>query len=271
MQDTENANPLSEGDERFIEPDEMPGLPEDMDPLPETIKPKIPEVDAVPPPPETTDTPEGETGEPIVEAPPPEDSPPVEEKAEESKARRFFRKFIRWTAGLLIIFGLGLIIGIFVLYRPAVQEAENNSRLMMADLDSANGQILELENQVSDLKSQISSLQPLKERNSDLTAEQKDLNLHIAILDARVDVAGALLALSEGDSAQALIVLAKTAKTLETINGLLETDQQEVITTLKQRLDLVMGEVDDDPFAARSDLEVLATKLLQLEDSLFTE
>ena len=122
---------------------------------------------------------------------------------------------------------------------------------------------------VSNLNAEIDSLQPLKERNDALLDENRKLELHIAILDARVDVANAQLALEMDDNAQARIILNQTSLALNKIEELLEIDQKEVVSDLKQRLSLVMDELDDDPFAAKSDLDVLETKLLQLEDSLF--
>ena len=142
---------------------------------------------------------------------------------------------------------------------------------MTIELTDADTQVAGLENQIADLETQITSLQPYKDLNDELVAEQQALNLHIAILDARVDVANALLALSEENPAQVRVVLAKTTETLDTINSLLDSAHQEVVSSLKERLELVLTEVDDDPFAAQSDLDVLGTKLLQLQDSLFSK
>jgi hypothetical protein len=240
------------------------------------MKPKIPEVaafDRTTDAPDLGDAPDQGDGHPedlSPTSPAPEVSP-VESDTAESKTRRFFRKFIRWTAGILIVFGLGFLTGIFLLYRPAAQEAERNSELMTIELTDADTQVAGLENQIADLETQITSLQPYKDLNDELVAEQQALNLHIAILDARVDVANALLALSEGNPAQVRVVLAKTTETLDTINSLLDSAHQEVVSSLKERLELVLTEVDDDPFAAQSDLDVLGTKLLQLQDSLFSK
>jgi hypothetical protein len=265
MKDTENENQNSEGDKTTTGPD-IPASPEKYEHLLKAIGSEDTKETTGPAAPDETGIGEGEAAESTTEGPIAADIPRAE-----SKTRRFLRKLIRWTAGILIIFGLGLVTGILVFYRPAAQEAESKIQGLTAELESANANIGDLENQVSDLQAQISSLQPLKDKNDQLLGEIADLNLHFAIVDARLDVTRAVLALGEDDRAQARIILDKTVKTLTTINDLLDPDQQEVVTAMKQRLTLVMNEVDEDPFAAQSDLDVLGTKLLQLEDALFTE
>ena len=257
MQDNENMNPTPDGKETFADPEELESLDESM-------KPKIPGVDAFVPKPDTSEKNDVQTDDAFPASPAP-DVLSVETEVAESKTRRFFRRLIRWAAGVLIVFGLGFLTGIFLLYRPATKEAERNSEMMGIELQDADGRSAGLEIQIADLETQITSLQPYKDLNNDLVAEQEGLNLHIALLDARIDVANALLALSEGNPAQVRVVLAKTTETLDTINSLLEPDQQEVASSLKERLVLVLAEVDEDPFAAKSDLDVLGTKLLQLQ------
>ena len=43
---------------------------------------------------------------------------------EESRVRIFFRRLIRWTAGLLIVFGLGFITALFAIYYPKVNQLD---------------------------------------------------------------------------------------------------------------------------------------------------
>ncbi len=189
----------------------------------------------------------------------------------ESKSRRFFRHLIRWTAGTLIVFGLGLLTAIFLLYRPAVQNAETDRQTMQAEMDQAHEQIADLENQVASLLDRIAALESLEEANAQLLDAQGSLNLHIAILDARLDITSALLALSEQDSAHALVILDQTAATLDQIGQFLTPEQLNTITNMKQRLELTLTEIENDPYAAKSDLDVLATNLLQLQDALISD
>lgn len=69
--------------------------------------------------------------------------------------------------------------------------------------------------------------------------------------------------------ADARLVLNKTTTTLKTLQGMLPPDQQKVATDMQNRLILVVGELDSNKFAAQSDLNVLETSLVQLENILF--
>lgn len=268
MQDTDNLDPISTGDESMTNPTDENSIDDIFD--------EVPSLDE-----SQTSPVEDERSSQLLEEPladegepsgfPPSDEGTLEGEVEESKGRRFFRKFIRWTVGLLIVFGLGLLTGIFLLYQPATRENSQNVAQWTVEMDAANAQIADLQDQISDLNEQVLALEPLKDANNELLAAQDGYQLHIAILDARVDVTSALLAMAGGEDAVARITLEKTAGTLDKISKLLEADQREVITSMKGRLDLVMGEIDEDPYAAQSDLDVLSTNLLQLEDSLFKE
>ncbi|MBE9524806.1 MAG: hypothetical protein IMY76_06880, partial [Chloroflexi bacterium] len=67
----------------------------------------------------------------------------------------------------------------------------------------------------------------------------------------------------------ALLALEKTDETLALIKSLLPVEQRDVVVAMEQRLELVLTEIAEDPYAAGSDLNVLATSLLQLEDATF--
>lgn len=281
MQDMDDIKPKPEEDEEFAGSeagenegdlfefsDEKPSG--DLESSPGVSMPETPDEEIVPPAQEEADVSEDESIESVEEGEFVEDKP-IADKAVESNARRFFRRLIRWTTGLLIIFGLGLLTGIFMIYRPAMGESENAVRQITADLEAANDKILDLQTQISDLKTQIADLEPLEDANAELLAAQDDFRLHIAILEVRVDVASARLPLMAAESAQARVILVKTGESLDLIHELLDPDQQDVAVAMTERLNLVLSEIDDDPYAAESDLDVLATKLLELEDALFSD
>jgi len=255
MQDIEN--PIPKENKTSMVPDDMPTPPEGVEPINIETAAEGEGDEELPSPLE-----DGETfGEEAL----------AEAVKGESKVRVFFRKLLRWTVGLLIVFGLGLVTGILALYRPATQKADQETRQQQIELQDANTQILDYENQILGLEDQVASLQALQVKNDELLAAQNGFKLHIAILDARLDISRAMLALSKDDTAAARIILDKTSGTLDTITSLLAPGQQAVVTAMKQRLALVMSELEDDVYAAQSDLDVLATNLLQLEDALFTE
>lgn len=188
----------------------------------------------------------------------PEEEAP-EEAVEESKARRFFRMALRWVLGVLIVFGLGYLTAIFALYRPTTQK-----------LGQTRGELEAARDQINSLEARVEELKPLETENAELLAAQEEHELHIAILNARLDVAMARLALVQEDIAKAQITLRNTDQTLAKIKSLLPEAQSEIVTAMEERLELTLSEIEDDPYAAQSDLDVLATNLLQLEDSLFS-
>ncbi len=192
-----------------------------------------------------------------------------EEPKQESRVRRFFRALVRWTLGLLIVFGLGFLAAVYLLYRPEVQSNRELSSQIQSEQQVAAEQAAELENQIGVLEAQIEDLQPLATENEQLIAVQDGFDLHISILDARLDVSNALLALAVDDPARARVALERTGDALTKVSGLLPEDQREIVTALQQRLDLVLDEMEDDPYAAQSDLDVLAKSLLEMEDALF--
>jgi hypothetical protein len=197
-----------------------------------------------------------QAGEEEIEQP--EEEAP-EEAVEESKARRFFRQALRWVLGVLIVFGLGYLTAIFALYRPTTQK-----------LGQTRGELEVARDQIDTLEARVEELKPLEAENEELLAAQDEYELHIAILNARLDVAMARLALVQGDIAKAQITLRNTDETLAKIKNLLPEAQSDIVTAMEDRLELTLSEIEDDPYAAQSDLDVLATNLLQLEDSLFS-
>jgi len=196
------------------------------------------------------------TTEPITDAAPL--APELEEPKPESKARVFFRKLFRLTLGFLIIFGIGFAVAAYTIYKPAV--AEQNRTV---------GELEDAQAQITDLGAQISTLQSAAVESDAKLAVQSNFELHVAVLNARVDVANASLMIVEDNAAGALLALEKTDETLTRIKSLMPVEQGEVVTSMQQRLELVLTEIAENPYAAGSDLNVLSTDLLGLEDATF--
>ncbi|MFQ5616227.1 MAG: hypothetical protein ACE5GO_07190 [Anaerolineales bacterium] len=206
------------------------------------------------------------SNEPIKPKSTPERAPEIsaEELPQgESKARQFFRNFFRWTAGLLVVFGLGVIAAIFLFYLPKVRELTSiNDKLALA-----NAEITNLEGQIETLNTRIEELSALEDTNQTLQDDLRMAGLHIHLLSALADVHAAQFALALGDIDNARLQLNNTPNALATLQETLEPDQQQAVDLMKQRLELAISELDNDPFAAQSDLEVLANSLIQLENS----
>ena len=205
---------------------------------------------------------------------------------EESHSRTVFRKFIRWTFGLLVIFSLGYLTAIFTIYTPKVDELEKsgknleNAQSTIADLESEINtqqneidrlgvQIQNLETEISNLETEISNLETKnQELNDKLVEEQSKYYLQITLLKTRSDVISAQVAIYQENPAQARLLLDSARQNLNTVGSLLPDDLKDVVSPLQNRLELAVGEIEDDPETAISDLAILAGDLLKIENAL---
>lgn len=178
----------------------------------------------------------------------------------EKRAGSFLKTATRWLFGLLIVFGLGALAVIYGLYNPTRQTL----RQTQADLTVANQKI-------SDLESQVQKLTPLESQNAALQKEVDAGTTHIKLLTALADVDTARVALAKNDPAAAKTALTNTAAAIKEIASLAGSSQSEAVKTIQDRLDIVLGEIEADPATAQTDLEVMATKLLELEKALFSQ
>jgi len=185
----------------------------------------------------------------------------------ESKATQFFRSFLRWAGIALVVFGLGALAAIFLFYIPKSNDLKQTAQ----EFATANAKISALQTEITTLENRIAELSTLEAANQGLQTDLEMAQLHAHLLDALVDVRAAQYALAQDDPASASEQLATTAATLTEMQKLLEAEQAQSVDTMLSRLELAQGGLDSDPFAAQSDLEVLATRLLQLEEATFNE
>lgn len=189
----------------------------------------------------------------------------------ESRTKVFLRKAFRWTLLLAIFFMVGALAAVFVLYKPSQSQlVQIRSQLTAAD-QQIDEMMVQSNQQKSDYDANLAEISALEDRNQEL---QEDLNLailHATILSARTDATLAQLALEQNDAKKAGMVLSKTHDKLITIDGLLDSGQSDAIEDLQDRLELVIDELDNNVFAARSDLDVLVNSLLELEVTYFAE
>jgi hypothetical protein len=196
-----------------------------------------------------------------VEAPPIENvaAPAPVVKKKESKLRGFLRTAFRWVTGLLIVFFLGVLAMELVFYIPLEQK-----------LNQAKSERDQALQSVKTIQSRLDNLAPLSTQNATLLEQSGKSEMHVSILSAEASVNTALVALLNSKPADARLVLNKTVITLKTLQGKLPANQQSVVTDMQNRLNLALGELDNNKFAAQSDLNVLITSLIQLENTLFT-
>ncbi|NUM48186.1 MAG: hypothetical protein HUU38_26055 [Anaerolineales bacterium] len=184
----------------------------------------------------------------------------------ESKASQLFRSFLRWAGLGVVVFGLGALTAIFLFYVPKADEL----KLAEQDLATANAKINELHAEIATLETQIAELTPLEETNQSLKTELDQVFLHLHLIVALKDVRSAQFALAQENTPHAKNALEETADTLTTMQDLLATDQATELNALLSRLELAQGEIESNPFAAQSDLEVLAVRLIELEEAWFS-
>jgi chromosome segregation ATPase len=147
-----------------------------------------------------------------------------------------------------------------------LNQAYANLENIKATLAAQDEQIADLENQVASLEQQIENLQG---ENTTLLDTQNDCQLHTALLQARVNVINAQVALYEENPNQASALLEDTGELLNAVETMLPEDMKGVIAPLQARLDLALSELETAPDTATKDLSILAGDLLEIENTLF--
>lgn len=206
---------------------------------------------------------------------PPEKTPPTEaaktipevvkpKVKTETRGQRFLRLSIRWLTSFLIVFGLGALAVIFLLFIPQRAALLSAKAELAASLATADAKSVDLQSEVTRLKSTASENQ-----NIQTSLEQRDLQILILKTLAKVQEARAALAL--GDEASTQSLLAATEKLLQEMQPQLSADQQSALTFMQDRLKLIKAEIGTNSSAAQSDLGMLAASLGDLEKANFSQ
>jgi len=210
---------------------------------------------------------EADVEEPITEA---ESTTSFESEVEESleetpverkkpgKAQLIFRKFLIWMVVIVIAFAGGFFVDAALRYQP--------EKAKVAQLSQ---EITKAEGEITSLEAEIDRLSVFEDQNVGLRDEISEITTHITILSARAAVADATLALEQNRLADVKLSLDKVGSTLESLKPMLNEDQAEVVENMLQRYQLIVIELEDDSFSAQTDMEVLASKLNALENTLF--
>ena len=220
---------------------------------------------------------EPESSDVVEEAPSQVEVPEDEEilmttaASPESRYQQLLKLSIRWVIGVLIVFALGFMSAVLLLYIP---ERDGKSQLE-AELTQAESRIDTLESAIIQLENEIQGYldreDALVSEAEAMQEEAKTANLHIHILSALADVNAARVALVKDDVAGARVHLTNTNTTLGTLKEFVGTEQRDKVNAMQNRLALVMAEIDENPSVAQSDLEVLANNLMMLENTFFAK
>jgi len=183
---------------------------------------------------------------------------PEELPKEPSKFALFLRKLLRWATGTLTIFTLGIVLMWIVQVRPRTIEL----RELESQLQSSNQEIEKLAGELAILKA-------VDAENAALEATLDETLIHLNLLSVLVDVSIAQLTLNDGNLEMAQAALVETNSKLVLLATDLDGNHQDAVEAMQERLSLALNEINEDTFAAQSDLEVLRNTLLALERSLF--
>ena len=189
----------------------------------------------------------------------------------ESRFQRFLKLSIRWVIGVLIVFALGFMSAVLLLYIPVRDgKSQLETEIIQAEarIDSLESEIIQQENDIQDY---IDMENELVSEAEAMQEELKTANLHVLILSALADINAARVALANDDLAGARVHLTNTNKTLGTLKEFVGTEQRDKVIAMHNRFALVMAEIDEYPSVAQSDLEVLANNLMMLENTFFAK
>jgi cell division protein FtsL len=187
------------------------------------------------------------------------------EKKKMSKARLIWRRILIWLVVIAIAFAGGFYLDTYLRYHPALDQiASLNDQIanLNTDLGDKDGEI-------ASLQSEIDRLSQFEDLNTGLKDEIDQLEIHLKVLTARASVADASLAVEQERNADARLALNKLGTTLESLKDTLAADQTEVVDSMIQRYQLVVSELDTEGYSALTDLDLLANRLIALENNLF--
>jgi hypothetical protein len=173
----------------------------------------------------------------------------------ETRLQKSVRVAWPWVLVALLAFGLGALLIAVALYFPTQQK-----------LNTANADLEHADATISSMTDQITTLQ------TDNETLQKDLGsttLHMYVLKALSGVRGASLAVAADDYAGARLSLIGASEALDTLSGLLGTDQSDVLAAMRQSAAQALTEIQADLASAPPELDLLTKNLVQLEKNLF--
>jgi peptidoglycan hydrolase CwlO-like protein len=173
----------------------------------------------------------------------------------ETRLQKSLRGALRWVLVALLAFGLGVLSIAFALYVPTRQKFDKAN----ADLEHANATITGKTDQITTLQTSNETLQ----KNLDSTT------LNMYMLKALSGVRGASLAVAADDYAGARLSLIQASEALDTLSGLLGTDQKDVLTAMQKSAAQALTEVKTNLKSAQPELDQLTKNLVQLQDNLF--
>lgn len=173
-----------------------------------------------------------------------------------------FGGMMRWLLRWAVVVGVVFLLGVMATWIVRVSPQSDTIRSLSRSLDESR-------NQVNELQQEVEALRGLEDENEQLTQELETKDRHLDLLAVLVDVTRAQLALAEDQPGEASVELDGTDDRLASLERGLEGSEADVVSGMRDRLNLVLNELETDEFAAQRDLEILANNLVDLERTLF--
>lgn len=173
-----------------------------------------------------------------------------------SKISRFLSRALRWVTGFVVVFALGMA----ATWAAKVSPLTKHMNSLQQELESTQAQL-------EAAQSEVELIQPLEDANASLKAEIAKSEQRMDLLSVLVDVTTAQLAMAQDDPIAAKAALAGTDERLMMLDE--DLVGGDTVEGLRNRLALVIDELDTNTFAAQRDLQILSNNLISLERSLF--
>lgn len=203
-------------------------------------------------------------GAPSLEA-----GPAAEPTGEPKGLSRFLRAALRSLTIFVVVFGLGVLATWFARVHPqsqALSELQVERDSILARAEEIDSRLVTLEAENRQLQGQVDGLE---EQLAAEEATRQQVQSHLGLLKVLVDVNSAQLAVEQDEAARAKEALATTDDRLTALETQIEGVEPVQFQDLRERLRLALDSIGNDTFAAQRDLEVLANKLLALEELAF--
>ncbi len=179
----------------------------------------------------------------------------------ETRAGRFFRPFLRAVALFVGAFALGMLITYLVIFQPVTtQLSATQAQLATAQSQLATNQtaLTTAKTNVDQLSTQVATVNQ--------QADSAQTRVHLLLLTT--DVKNAQLALLNKDGPGAQKALDSAKQELSKIQPALQKLNASVAEGIQLRLNLASTELVSDPKTAQSDLDILNTNLMLLDQLL---
>jgi chromosome segregation ATPase len=173
-----------------------------------------------------------------------------------SRIGNFFRRFLRWLVGAVILFALGVGVTYFVLYLPAKQE--------LAQAQIKLEQIPKLE---SSLEATTNDLQSCKEQRDEAIKKIENTNLQTNLLTVLADINRANFSLLKDDLPRVRVILMGTTSKMKELSAEITKQNDKLAKEINQLLIDAIRDLDSDPDKAQATLDRLSNTLLELQNN----